>query len=122
MKFIKTYENLENPIIAYWDNGNMRSKKYYFGVKKHREKGPAVTMWYENGQKESQKYYIKGKLHRENGPAVIWWNKNGKDGYMLYYLNGIDYSREDFVQKLKDINSPHYENELLKYNASKYNL
>lgn len=122
MKYIKTFENSYVPIIMYWNNGKKRSEKYYFGVKRHRENGPAIQRWTEDGKKESEKYYIKGKLHREDGPAFIYWDKNKKTKTIIYYLDGVDYSREEYVEKLKEMNSPHYDSELMKYNSEKYNI
>ena len=96
MKYIKKFENLkQEPVITYYKSGLKLSEEYYLkNSKRHREDGPAVQWWYENGQKESE----------------------------IYYLNYKSYSRENWLNELKDIGSPHYEEQLLKYEAEKYNL
>ena len=33
----------------------------------------------------------------------------------LYYLNDENYTRENWINQLKNINSPHYEEQLLKF-------
>ena len=38
------------------------------------------------------------------------------------YLNNIEYDREDWINKLKEINSPHYKEQKMLYDAEKYNL
>jgi len=40
----------------------------------------------------------------------------------MWYLNDKDYSREEWINKLKEIDSPHYEEQEALYNAKKYNL
>ena len=93
MKYIKTFESI-NPIIKYYDNG----------------------------KKEYESYYINGEFNREDGPAYQTWYKNGQKEYELYYINGIEYTREEWIEKLKEINSTHYEEELMKYEGENYNL
>ena len=123
MKYLKTYEKLkQKPVIIYYGNGQICAVKYYLNGKFHREDGPAHQYWYENGQKESEVYYINDKIHREDGSAIKTWNQNGKKAYEMYYLNAIYYTREEWLEKLKEIGSIHYQDELLKYEAEKYNL
>ena len=76
----------------WWKNGEL-----------HREDGPAIEWadgskwWYLNGKLSFPfKYYLNGKLHREDGPAIEWAN-----GYKEWWLNGIEYSKEEFKEKMK---------------------
>ena len=95
MKYLKTYENLnQEPVIKY----------------------------HENGQKLSELYYLNGEYHREDGPAYTGWYKNGQKSNEIYYLNNIYYTIENWLDKLKEIDSPHYQDQLVKYEAEKYNL
>ena len=121
MKYLKTYEKLK-PIIKYYKNGQKESEYYFLNGKYYRENGPAHQYWYENGQKSREEYYINDKYHREDGPAVQWWYEDGQNEDAYYYLNGDNYSREEWIDKLKEIGSPHYQDQLLKYEAEKYNL
>jgi len=42
--------------------------------------------------------------------------------YKGNYHNNYEYSREEWVDFLKKIDSPYYEEQLLLYNTEKYNL
>ena len=119
MKHLKTYENLnQEPVITYYSsNGQKQYEEYYLNGKWHREDGPAIQSWWENGQKESEFYYLNGKRHREDGPAYQGWYENGQKESEIYYLNYNSYSRENWLNELKKINSPHYEDQLMKYEA-----
>ena len=88
----------------------------------HRENGAAYQKWYDNGQIEYEIYYLNSKLHREDGPAAQWWYKNGQKEFEEYHLNDKNYSRIEWLEKLKEIGSIHYEEQKLKYDAEKYNL
>jgi antitoxin component YwqK of YwqJK toxin-antitoxin module len=90
--------------------------------KYEQNKTKPIINYYSNGQKKSEHYIINGKLHREDGPAIQYWYENGQKKSEQYYINSKYYSREDWIEKLKEINSPHYEEQLLKYNSKKYNL
>lgn len=74
-------------------NQSTGCKYWYHNRKLHREDGPAVEN--VNGL---QIYYYHGKLHREDGPAIVW--ANGKEEY---WLNSKQYSKEEFLLKLKKV-------------------
>ncbi len=113
----------DGPVYQFWyENGQKQSEVYYLNGKIHREDGPANQIWYDNGQKELESYYLNNLLHREDGPAYQKWFENGKQQFDYYYLNGDIYDREDWINQLKEIGSPHYEDESIKYNSEKYNL
>jgi hypothetical protein len=40
----------------------------------------------------------------------------------FWWLNGIQYSREEWVNKLKEIKSPFYKEQKMLLNIEKYNL
>jgi hypothetical protein len=67
------------------------SKYWYLNGKLHREDAPAVE--WENGYKE---WWKNGNCHREDGPAVEY-----TDGAKLWYLNGVEYSEQEFHEKMK---------------------
>ena len=81
-----------------------------------------IKYWYENGKLKSEGYYLNNNRHREDGPAYQYWYVNDQSNIESYYLNNIKYTQEEFVQKLKEMNSFHYEEQLLKLQTKKYNL
>jgi len=95
---IKLYEEFskEEPKveIEYWDNGQKRFELWLLNGKQHREDGPSYQVWYYNGQKLSE-----------------WWSLNDKF-----------YSREEWVNELKKIGSPYYEEQKMLLDIKKYNL
>jgi antitoxin component YwqK of YwqJK toxin-antitoxin module len=78
--------------------------------------------FYANGQKEYEIWYLNGKYHREDGPTYQEWFENGQKKSELWYLNGKKYSREEWVDKLKTIESPHYDEQRMLLDVEKYNL
>jgi len=71
----------------YYENGNIKSEKYFQNNQLHREDGPAESWHHENGQIESEDYYQNDIWHRENDPASIWYDENGdivKEEYWEY--------------------------------------
>ena len=59
----------------------------------HREDGPAIE--WNNGNKWWCKH---GHFHREDGPAIEWVS-----GYKEYYLDNIQYSEEEYWEKIKEL-------------------
>jgi len=118
------YHREDGPAVQYWyENGQLKYESYWLNSKLYREDGPAYQYWYDTGKLKSEEYYLNGKWHREDGPAYQYWYENGQLKSERYYLNGNKcYTQEEFVKKLKEINSPHYEEQLLKLQANKYNL
>lgn len=132
MKHIKTYEGLSNffkknkeiPEIKIYHYDNGQKEHEYHLLKNgnlHREDGPAYRGWNYNGQIWVEQYFINGKFHREDGPAIQKWD-NGQLEEEYYYLNNKEYTREEWLEQLKKIGSPHYEDQLMKYQAEKYNM
>lgn len=152
---VAKFENFENnnirPEVDYYDNGKIKTLRYYLYGNLHRKDDPAYMTFFENGQKESVGYYLYGKMHRIGGPAYIRWYYNGNMSYYEYYKNNLNhredglayeewyldgnkqdsgyylfgkrYTREEWLEKLKDINSPYYEEQQIIYDAEKkYNL
>ena len=151
MKYLKTFENKEpEKKVIYHDNGNIKIIEYRLKGKKHREDGPAVTGWYEDGEKYCELYFINDKYHREDGPAFQYWHENGTQATELYLINGIyhredgpakifwyengikeeknyfinnnEYDRKEWIEKLKEINYPHYEEQKILYDMEIYNI
>ena len=79
----------DGPAIEYADGDY---QEWWLNGKRHREDGPA----YIDGD-YYQEWYLNGKLHREDGPAVINGDKQ------VWYLNGIEYSKEEYYKKLKEL-------------------
>jgi len=77
---------MSNPVIDTY------SKRWYNeNGKLHREDGPAIE--FVDGYKE---WCLNGKLHREDGPAV-----EKSNGTKYWYLNGVNYSEQEFNEKMK---------------------
>ena len=83
---------------------------------------PEVIIDYKNGQKIYEYWFLNVKLHREDGPAIQGWYKNGEKIIDSWYLENNYYSKEEWIEGLKDIGSEHYEEQKMLYNAEKYNL
>ena len=75
-------------VVKFYDIG---TKEWWLNGKLHREDGPAVE-----GSDGSKFWYLDGKLHREDGPAVEY-----ASGSKWWYLNEIEYSEEEYWDKLK---------------------
>ena len=108
-------------VKIYYDNGQKKYERWYLNGKRHREDGPALQYFHSNGQKRYEYWYLRGKFHREDGPALQTWLKNGEKIYG-WFLNNKGYSREEWINKLKEIDSEHYKEQEVLYNAEKYNL
>ena len=123
MKYLRTFENKElEKIIEYHDNGNIKFILYKLYNLFHREDGPAYQRWYKNGKQATELYIINGIYHREDGPAIQKWFENGKIEHEEYYIKGYSYKKEDWINKLKEIKSPHYEEQKILYDMEIYNL
>jgi hypothetical protein len=123
IKYTPYLHRVDGPAYQRWyDNGQKFSEIYYKEGKRTREDGPAAIQWYSNGQINFIIYSINGEPHREDGLAYQNFDINGNIKEYDYYLDGEKYKIEDWLKKLKDMNSPHYEEQLLKYSANKYNL
>lgn len=44
-------------------------------------------------------WYLDNKRHRIDGPAMIW-----SDGSEEYFLNDKQYTKEEYYEKLKELN------------------
>ena len=76
-----------------YPNGTVQ---YYQNDKLHREDGPAIE--FEDG---SVQWYKNNLLHREDGPAVIKYDYTGKIAFIEYYLDDINYTKEEWMLKLR---------------------
>jgi len=120
---IKIFEKFNEPEIIekFWDNGQKRVEWWKLNNEKHRKDGPSFQSWYKNGQKEYEVWWLNGKFHREDGPAHQSWHSNGQKRYEHWRLNGKPYSRENWVDQLKNIGSKHYEEQRI-LDMEKYNI
>lgn len=113
MKYNKEKDILEVS-YEYYENGNIKLKKYIVNGKLHREDGPAIIEYYKNGNIAIEKYYNNNCLHRENGFAWIEYNKNGNINDNEYFLYGIrvnlnqytDISYENIVNLINTCKRP----------------
>jgi antitoxin component YwqK of YwqJK toxin-antitoxin module len=74
--------------IEYYENGQIKSQRWFLNGKQHNENGPAIIWYYENGKIEYQYWYINGNRHNENGPAYISYYENGQICTKAWYING----------------------------------
>jgi len=121
---IKTYEKFNEPKVEinHYSNGQKEFEIWLLNGKRHKKDGPAYQTWYENGQKLNEIWYLNDKLHREDGPAYQRWSENGQKNYEIWSLKGIYYSRVDWINQLKKIGSPHYEEQQMLLDMEKYNI
>jgi len=68
------------------------------------------------------KRYLNNKRHRENGPAYQQWYENGQKWIETWVLNDKEYSRGEWVEELKTIGSPRYDEQRMLLNVEKYNI
>lgn len=61
----------------------------------HRDGGPAIE--YASG---TRGWYQNGKLHREDGPAI-----DVVGGAKFWYLDDILYSKKEYINLLKEVDS-----------------
>jgi len=123
IKKFEEYKEEPEVKIDYYKNGQKKYEKWYLNNKFHREDGPAIQDWYKNGQKMYEKWCLNDKFHREDGPAIQWWwYSSVQKEFEEWFLNDKQYSREKWIEKLKDIGSEHYEEQKMLYDAEKYNL
>jgi len=66
--------------------------QYYRGYLIHRIDGPAVMYNLTIENTTVYEWYKNGKKHREDGPAEEW-----DDGFKEWWLNGIEYSKEEYL-------------------------
>lgn len=123
IKYTNYLHRKNGPAYQSWyENGKRFTEIYSILGKKHREDGPASQEWYSNGQIKYIMYFINDKCHREDGPAFKHFDKNGELINCGYYLDNEIYERGRWIEELKKMNSPYYEEEFLKYSTKKYNL
>ena len=65
-------------------------KEWYLNNQRHREDGPA-RIWVG----ECREWWFKNQLHREDGPAIEF-----EDGTKAWFLNGVEYTEEEFNNKM----------------------
>jgi len=122
IKKFEKYNKIKVIKDYYYPSDKIKYKSYYFGKLRHREDGPSYQEWHENGQKKYEIWYLNGKLHKEGGPSIQHWYENGKKIYEEWYLNDKIYSRDEWVEELKRIGSPHYREQKMLLNMEKYNI
>jgi len=121
---IKIFEKFNEPEVKidYYPNGQKKYERWYLNGKLNREDGPAFQYWYRNGRKWVEKWWSNNKEHREDGPSHQMWFGNGQKEYERWLLNDKEYSREEWVEELKKIGSPHYEEQRMLLDMEKYNI
>jgi len=112
----------DGPAIQRWYESGQKYEEWYLNNKEHREDDPSCQNWYENGQKRYEYWYLNNKIHREDGPSYQQWLYNGQKNYEEWSLNGNYYKREEWVEELKKIGSPHYEEQKILLDIEKYNI
>ena len=85
--------NYETYEVRVFENGD---KLWYQNGERHRLDGPAIE--YANGTKHWRQ---NDKLHRLDGPAIEW-----SDGSKEYFIEGIEYTYEEWKQKVEELNNP----------------
>ena len=77
-------------------NVNWFNKKF----KHHNNFGPALILPNPYNNRESRMWFIDGMKHRLDGPAIVW-----QSGEREYWINNQQFSKEDFDEKVKEINA-----------------
>jgi hypothetical protein len=110
------------------------SKFWYQNGQRHRLDGPAIE--HDNGDKY---WYQNGQRHRLDGPAIefangdkFWYQNDQRHrldgpacefayGNKYYYIKGIEYSKEKFDAKVKEL-KPSCEGKFVEVDGVKYQL
>jgi len=87
---------INKPIIAYYENGNIKSTSYFINDQLHNNNGPAYTSYCENGNKQYKSYFINGSRHNDNGPAIIRYDDNDNIQHEAYFINGAELEKLQF--------------------------
>jgi hypothetical protein len=90
----KVLHRVDGPAAEYADGG----KGWWIDGKPHRIDGPAVE--FADGDRE---WFVDGKRHRLNGPAIMEWT-DGEDEMLRWYVDDEKYSREQFIELIKQVN------------------
>jgi hypothetical protein len=122
IKKFEKYNKIKVIKDYYYPSDKIKYKSYYFGKLRHREDGPSYQEWYENGQKKVEIWWVYDEIHREDGSAYQDWYENGQKRSESWYLNDKIYSRDEWVEELKRIGSPHYREQKMLLDIEKYNL
>lgn len=85
------YTDEINKQTKYYDNGKVKSEKYWKNSHIHNVGGPAFIVYYENGHKKREEYLVDGMLHK-----VIAYYDNGSKKYEEYLVNGNQLKRVYF--------------------------
>ena len=85
------------PIIQYWDNGNVYREQWHLNGDFHRADGPAIIQYYVSGNIREDFWYLNDELHRVDGPAYIYYNKSGKIEREYWYLNGKESNHKEWL-------------------------
>jgi hypothetical protein len=92
MNFLKIDYWAEKP-INYTGILEYNSHLYWLvNDKRHRLDGPAIESL--NGSKY---WFLNNKRHRVDGPAIEY-----SDGDKYWYLNGVEYSQEEWFERLSE--------------------
>jgi len=74
---------------------------YYINNKIHRINNPA-RICYSDGLVIGEWYFLKDKLHNSVGPANRYYFNKRWHNY--FYINGIEFSRDEFFDRMDKIN------------------
>ena len=64
---------------------------------------PAYQDFYPNGKLRYKSHYKDGKWHNLNGATFVNYNKKGEIITEQYYIEGKEYTKEQWVQKVKEL-------------------
>jgi len=89
---------VDDPIITYYENGNIQYEYWYKDNKLHRLNKPAIIWYYKNGNVECEEWWEGGKKHQLNQPAEIYYDENGNIKKVSWYKDDEYYIFDDWIK------------------------
>ena len=81
---------MTEPIIKYYQTGEISSEYWYVNGVPHRTDGPAMIVYYPSGKIKFTEWLVNGKYHRIDGPAQIFYQETGEIKSEYWHLNDKD--------------------------------
>ena len=84
--------------VNYWDDGSIRSERWYVDGYLCREDGPACIHYYSDGTVEEESWWLDRKLHRTDGPAYVSYHDDGRVYTEDWAINGRDLNDSEIAE------------------------
>ena len=96
---------IKNSIKCY-DNGNIECEWWHKEndtLYRHKEDGPAYTVYYKDGELLYEEWWMNNNKHRIDGPAIKEYNKHGTVSREFYFIKSNHVNSRYFNAEMKVI-------------------